>query len=324
MRTACPRGASHEGAGAKPGAVRAKRAVRRASAAVPATQRLPERRAAQCTGLQQTGTATAACPSHLRTMYVFYLDESGSTGLDLSSTVETVHWPVVLGAAAHDVHSIERDIRVLADSYFGLRAGAPAFELHGAEIFGGRGVARTLAPARRVSLFAGVLGLLDTHDVHLWVRGIHKARLRERSRAQREDPEHPSILAFRDIVTSLDTWLQARQPAPGTPCAGATDQLGLLVSDQQDEVSRSLAAEFAHLRDTGIRSLIDTIHYVRSRDSRLIQLVDCVAFIRNRYEKNLTKCGGDEARFGQSETAVATLWKEHCLPRVVDSRVWPG
>jgi hypothetical protein len=63
---------------------------------------------------------------------------------------------------------------------------------------------------------------------------------------------------------------------------------------------------------------------VRSRDSRLIQLVDCVAFIRNRYEKNLTKCGGDEARFGQSETAVATLWKEHCLPRVVDSRVWPG
>jgi hypothetical protein len=257
-------------------------------------------------------------------MYLFYLDESGNTGLDLSSTVETVHWLVVLGATAHQVCGIEGDIRALADSYFGLRPGTPAVELHGAEIFGGRGVARTLAPARRVNLFVDVLGLLDTHDVHLWVRGIHKARLRERSRAQREDPEHPSILAFRDVVAALDLWLRVHQQAPGAPRTGAPDRLGLLVSDQQDEVSRALAAEFAHRRDTGIRSLIDTVHYVRSRDSRLIQLVDCVAFIRNRYEKNLTKCGGDEERFGQSEAAVATLWKEHCLPRVVDSRVWSG
>ena len=257
-------------------------------------------------------------------MYLFYLDESGNTGLDLSSNVEAVHWLVALGATEQDVRNIERDVRGIADSYFGPRAGTPAMELHGAEIFGGRGVARTLAPARRVSLFAAVLRLLGKHRVHLWVRGIHKARLRERPRTRREDPEHPSILAFRDVVASLDTWLRARQPAPGTPCAGATDQLGLLVSDQQDVVSRALAAEFAHCRDTRIRSLIDTVHYVTSRDSRLIQLVDCVAFIRNRYEKNLTKCGGDEARFGRSEAAVATLWKEHCLPRVVDSRVWPG
>ena len=200
-------------------------------------------------------------------MYLFYLDESGNTGFDFSSTVEAVHWLVALGATEHDVRNLETDVRGIADSYFGPRAGTPAFELHGAEIFGGRGVARTLAPARRVSLFADVLGLLDTRRVHIWVRGIHKARLRDQSGTRREDPEHPSILAFSDVVTSLDTWLQARQPAPGTPCANATDQLGLLVSDQQDEVSRALAAEFAHRRDTGIHSLIDTIHYVRSRDS---------------------------------------------------------
>jgi hypothetical protein len=200
-------------------------------------------------------------------MYLFYLDESGNTGFDFSSTVEAAHWLVALGATEHDVRNIERDVGGIADSYFGPRAGTPAFELHGAEIFGGRGVTRTLTPARRVSLLAAVLGLLDTHRVHIWVRGIHTARLRERSRAQQEDPEHLSILAFRDVVTSLDTWLQAREPARGTPCASATDQLGLLVSDQQDEVSRALAAEFAHRRDTGTRSLIDTIHYVRSRDS---------------------------------------------------------
>jgi len=257
-------------------------------------------------------------------MYLFYLDESGNTGLDLASTVEAVHWLVVLGATEHDVRNIETDIRAIADAHFGQRARTPGFELHGAEIFGGRGVTRTLAPARRVDLFADVLGLLDTHRVHLWVRGIHKARLRERSLAQREDPEHPSILAFRDVITSLDTWLRAHQPAHDTACASASNHLGLLVSDQQEEVSRALAVEFARHRDTGIRSLIDTIHYVRSRDSRLIQLVDCVAFIRNRFEKNLTRCGGDESRLGRSESAVAALWKEHCLPRVIDSRIWPG
>lgn len=248
-------------------------------------------------------------------MYLFYFAESGNTGLDLSSTVEAVHWLVALGATEHDVRRIDGDVRALADSYFGHRAGTPGFELHGVEIFGGRGVARTLAPARRVDLFAEVLGLLVTHDVQLWVRGIHKARLRERSRARREALEHPSILAFRDVVTSLETWLQARQPAPGTPCSSATNQLGLLVSDQQDEVSRALAAEFAHRRDSGIRSLIDTIHYVRSRDSRLIQLVDCVAFIRNRYEKNLTKCGGDEARFGKSAVASGRARKKGARSR---------
>jgi len=183
------------------------------------------------------GTATVACPFHLCAMYLFYLDESGNTGFDFSSTVEAVHWLVALGATEHDVRNIERDVRGIADSYFGPRAGTPGLELHGAEIFGGRGVARSLAPARRVSLFAAVLGLLDMHSIHLWVRGIHKARLGERSRTRREDPEHPSILAFRDVVASLDTWLRARQPAPRTRCAGATDQLGLLVSDQQDEVN---------------------------------------------------------------------------------------
>jgi hypothetical protein len=79
-------------------------------------------------------------------MYLFYLDESRNTGLDLSSTVEAVHWLVALGATEQDVRNIERDVRGIADSYFGPRAGTPAMELHGAEIFGGRGVARTLAP----------------------------------------------------------------------------------------------------------------------------------------------------------------------------------
>lgn len=84
-------------------------------------------------------------------MYIFYLDESGNTGFDFSSAVEAVHWLVVLGATEHDVRNIERDVRGIADSYFGRRALIPAMELHGAEIFGGRGVARTLAPARRRS-----------------------------------------------------------------------------------------------------------------------------------------------------------------------------
>lgn len=265
-------------------------------------------------------------------MHLFYIDESGNTGANLSSEVEPIHWLFALGATEDKVQAIETDMLAIATKFFRERARDPDFELHGTEIFAGRGEAHPLSVAERVSLFTEALQLLQRHHVKLWVRGVHKKRHALRAKAKAYPPEHPYKLGFMYLVESIDTYLLTLQPNAASIAAGATPCLGLLVSDEQDEVSRDLISGFARWRQFGtdhgyrtraVRYLIDTIHYIQSQDSWLIQLVDLVGFVRNRHEKNLLKVRQDESKFGQSERAVSQLWKL-CAPCVVDSRIWPA
>jgi hypothetical protein len=264
-------------------------------------------------------------------MYLFYIDESGNTGADLSSTTEPIHWLFALGTTEQGVQRIESDMLAIATKYFRGRARDRDFELHGAEIFGGRGDARALTVAQRIGVFREALELLQRHDVKLWVRGIHKHRHAARARNRGYTPDHPYRLGFMYLVESIDLFLGGLQPSAELFAEASPPTLGLLVSDEQAEVSRDLIAGFARWRQFGtdhgyrtrdVRYLIDTIHYIESQDSWLIQLVDLVGFVRNRFEKNWVKCGGDETRFGQSEKSVAALWRL-CAPCLVDSRVWP-
>ena len=265
-------------------------------------------------------------------MHFFYIDESGNTGADLTSRPEPIHWLVALATTEHGLQAIETDMLAIATKHFKARARDSDFELHGVDIFGGRGEARSLAPGQRVTLFGELLSLIERHGVKLWVRGIHKANHQTRAKERAYNPEHPYKLGFMFLVESLDLYLQSLQPDAAAVASGAKPTLGLLVSDEQDEVSRDLISGFARWRQFGtdfgyrtrdVRYLIDTIHYVKSQDSWLIQLVDCIAFIRNRIEKVYAKSGFDDKKYSQSEKAVADLWNRHCASCVVDQRIWP-
>jgi len=265
-------------------------------------------------------------------MQLFYIDESGNTGGDLTHIGEPVHWLVALGVAEHQVQAIETDMLAIATKYFKAAARDPQFELHGVDLFSGRGHVRGLGVADRVRLYAEILALVGMRGARIWVRGIHKQRHKARAASRLYAAEHPYKLGFMYLVESLDAWLGTQQPQPEAIASGELGTLGLLVSDEQDEVSRDLVSGFARWRQFGtdhgyrtrdVRFLIDTIHYVKSQDSWLIQLVDCIAFIRNRYEKVGTKHGWDATRYNQSEKAVVALWTQHCAPHVVDSRIWP-
>lgn len=265
-------------------------------------------------------------------MHLFYIDESGNTGADLRSVVEPVHWLVALGATEHAVHDIENDLISVASRYFKADARRPEFELHGSEIFAGRGPSRALTVTERVRLFADILSVIPRHGAKLWVRGIHKQRHLQRAQEKGYTPSHPYNAGFMFLVEKLDEYLASRQADLVESAASPKGDLGLLISDEQDEVSRSLISGFARWRQFGtdfgykprnIRYLIDTIHYVQSQDSWLIQLVDCVAFIRNRVEKIGSKHGWDASKYNPSDRAVSALWERHCKTSVADSRIWP-
>jgi len=266
-------------------------------------------------------------------MHLFYIDESGNTGAELSSTIEPVHWLCALGVTAAAVHSIEADMLGIAVKYFRRRGQEPDFEFHGSEIFSGRGDARLLTVAQRIALFEDIISLVPRHNGRLWVRGIDKPLHKERARLRGYPAEHPHKLGFMYLAESIDSWLEARQPDPLLFPGPPTPVFGLLVSDTQDEVARDLVGRFANWRQSGtdhgyrsrdLKYLIDTVHCVPSEDSWLIQLVDCIAYLRNRVSKIRRAKGVLERNYSPSDREVLRLWTAHCGPSVVDERIWPS
>lgn len=264
-------------------------------------------------------------------MYLFYIDESGNTGSDLDSTEQPIHWLVALAVSPANVKTIERQMSALAWELFEAVSTDAEFEFKGSELFGGTGRFRSWRPNDRIEAYGRLLSLLSTHEVRLFVRGIHKREHNKRAKIKGYPPHHPHKLGFMYLVERLEDWLRDQQPEADM-FESEEELLGLLVTDEQKEVDRDLVKKFASWRETGtdfgyrsrdITYLIDTVHTVPSHDSWLIQLADCVVFIRNRYSRVLREEGIAEANQSSSGRAVAKLWREHCVPCVVNDLTWP-
>jgi hypothetical protein len=263
-------------------------------------------------------------------MYFFYIDESGNTGANLDSPDQPVHWLVALGIDVTHMRALEADVLALALKSFRARARSPDFELHGADVFSGRGECQGMPPANRVQLYGEILGLAAKHGCVLFVQGIHKQRHKERARERGYAPHHPHRLGFMYLLERIDDWLESRQPHADL-FEAASAEYGLIIADEQKEVHRQIVARFAYWKDSGtdflsgreLKWLVDTVHYVPSHDSWLIQLVDCVAYIRSRFHRVLSHKGADQGKYSASEAAVARLWRDHCQALVATNYMWP-
>jgi len=264
-------------------------------------------------------------------VYLFYIDESGNTGLDLRSADQPVHWLVAVAATPAQVKRVESEMQAIALGFFGDTGLEPGFEFKGATLFRGDGRASELHTNERVRAYGQILGLVDKYDLAIFTRGIDKAGYARRFNGK--VPEHPHHRAFQYLVESIDRWLTHRQPEPSLLKDSSADPChGLIIADEQHEMARALVQSFARWRFTStdngykprvIKYLIDTVHYVPSHDSWMIQLADCIAFVRARYEKIFRVKGNARERYTQSEQAVAMLWSELCQPCVAEDRVWP-
>lgn len=264
-------------------------------------------------------------------MYLFYIDESGNTGSNLTDPDHPVHWLVAVGVEETQIPHLEDSLSDLAEEVCGyLTARDPRFEFHGSKIFHGGSHFSDLSPQERVDLYRSVIRLLEEFELPVWVRGIHKQRHHDRAENYGYDPDHPHQLGFMYLVESIDRWLLSQQPDEDE-----SDLYGLLVADEQKGIERDIIHRFPRWREHGtdhgykpreIEYLVDTVHTVPSHDSWMIQLADCVAYIRNREYRGRREDDGSfvpREDLDASGEAVREIYGDICAPQVHEHRLWP-
>lgn len=88
--------------------------------------------------------------------------------------------------------------------------------------------------------------------------------------------DHPHRIAFTLLVERLQVWLKQR------------DALGLIVADENKEVSQKLIDDFALFKEFAtnwgyrripVTNIIDSVHFVQSHNNRILQACDVVSYM---------------------------------------------
>lgn len=211
-------------------------------------------------------------------MWLCYLDESGNTGRRLDDPDQPVH----LIAAVLVPEDRVFDMCTRLDSLLAsLPITASRLELHGSQMYSGKGAWHGIEPELRVEIYRSALEVLEQVDAVVAHASISKKRLASKY----QDPESPHLLALQFLTEKIEIFLRAQ-----------TDPLrmrALLVADETHEhevFALDLVAKMQ--REAGpygggpvLTSIVDTVHFVRSETNLGVQLADLVAYIIGRSQR---------------------------------------
>lgn len=196
-------------------------------------------------------------------MYLAYVDES----YDASE-----HWVAALlveHAVVNDTHRALRKVVADAAVAYGI---PPDTELHGNELFGGKGAFAELEPRMRIGIYASALRAIAASECLVVLRGVAVPRLRARYGRDAE----PQRWVVEHLLERIDEI-----------CAPSSH--ALVVADEH-ELSPELLTDLRRFQDQSTRGyrarriehVIDTIHFVASRRNHLVQAADLVVFLKRR------------------------------------------
>lgn len=199
-----------------------------------------------------------------------YIDETGSDLGPGSRHPELL----LVAVVAHEsrVQAIRNHLVTVAEQALG--AVSEHFELHGYDLWSGKGPWKVHSPELRMATYERALSALL--DLDLWVAHstIHKDRLNERHRGAADSNAYRLALQF--LLEKVDR-------VPG--------ELRIVVADESKEQSEGAIDMFADLQALGLgevpgrrlESFIDSLHFVRSHDNPGVQLADLTAFVLQRF-----------------------------------------
>ena len=259
-------------------------------------------------------------------MFFAYLDESGNTGLRADPD-QPIHLIGCLLIEDVQIRALEDALAGVVSARFPLVCRRPGFELHAADVYGGSGWARGVAPQVRVDTITEIVDAVSTHADSFSYFGVDK--LRSFANA------HPHRIAFQFLVENLEPYLQRK---------GA---LGLLIADENHEVSQNLIDDFAIFKEFSttwgyksvkVQSIVDSVHFVQSHNNRIIQAVDMLTYFtlkghrigRRKIEEFLALPQPRDsypvwlaANLPRSEQTVLDIKNRIALIPGIGSKIWP-
>jgi Protein of unknown function (DUF3800) len=228
-------------------------------------------------------------------MWLFYIDESGNTGMRRDDPDQPIHYLVAVGVHESRIRAFEQAIALIAAEYFPNDWRKSDFEFKGNELKGRGGryfSAKTpdgdfvFPIAKRLEIAKRLLMLISQFGAVVFVSTIHKQNALKLAQANGTPVEHlphPHQEAFADLVQQLDAWLRTHDPK----------ELGLLVADEHDELEQRLIDDLNQYKwlikqsnepASGVmpaEQIVDSVHFVRSANNPLIQIADLAAFVCN-------------------------------------------
>jgi hypothetical protein len=202
-----------------------------------------------------------------RELSLAYVDEAYTQALYFVGAV------VVHGGCALDLQQeLDDVVAQAARRYDGIKASA---ELHGYDLFHGCGEWAVLRqqPRARIGVYQRALSAIGTHDVSIFLCGVHRKRLSERYRS----PLAPHDVTLQHLLERLD----GHGKRTGGPVLVIADEIS------EHERHRTNLQRFRlegtpGFLSTKLSHILDTVHFAPSRHSRFLQAVDLITFMHQR------------------------------------------
>ena len=176
---------------------------------------------------------------------------------------------------ARDVEAV---LSQIVFNFFGTTALAKYSEIHGKDLFHGKGAAKKRKLPERVQVFRDVSRFIS--DGKIPVRIVCIDVERHRSKYAYPAPEYR--LGLMLILERFDEYLEQ------------VGDLGLVFGDyESDEVTRAVV-DFSEYKTQGtpmyfgreLSQLLDTVYFTQSHHSRFLQVADLLVYMAGRYETN--------------------------------------
>ncbi len=171
----------------------------------------------------------------------------------------------------------ESTLSQIAFNFFGSRTMTKQTELHGKELFHGKGTGKGRKLAERVQVFNDIATFVSNNQIP--VRMVCIDVNRYRGRYTYPTPEYR--LGLMLLLERLCEYLEK------------VDDIGLVFGDYEaDEVTRAVV-DFSEFKSQGktpmyygrpLGRLLDTVYYTQSHHSRFLQVADLLVYMAGRYE----------------------------------------
>ena len=204
----------------------------------------------------------------------------------------------------------ENTLSQIAFNFFGARSLIQANELHGKELFHGKGNAKGRKLEDRVQVFQNIATFVTNNQIPVRLVCIDVARHKNKYKY----PMPAYRLGLMLILERFSEYLDN------------VDDLGLVFGDYEADEVTGAVVDFSEYKNQGktpmyfgrpLGRLLDTVYFTQSHHSRFLQVADLLVYMAGRFENR------KEVSDRWHEQEVSAAWEKIKASGNVHIQRWP-